>query len=84
MVVEALREAGADVRGDLQPRDAPRRIEVGAKTGALPVGFDRGADGVPFDRAGMGGLDRKRVLAEATDAAQEYFRVPRVIKGEEE
>jgi aspartyl-tRNA(Asn)/glutamyl-tRNA(Gln) amidotransferase subunit C len=29
-------------------------------------------------------LDRKRVLAEAPDAAQEYFRVPRVIKGEEE
>ena len=29
-------------------------------------------------------LDRKRVLAEAPDTAQEYFRVPRVIKGEEE
>jgi len=29
-------------------------------------------------------LDRARVLAEAPDATKEYFRVPRVIKGEEE
>ena len=29
-------------------------------------------------------LDRKRVLAEAPDATPEYFRVPKVIKGEEE
>ncbi len=29
-------------------------------------------------------LDRARVLAEAPDATKEYFRVPRVIKDEEE